>query len=546
MEPRPFYLSPMTRNQKLQFAALLLLAACLRLPGAFSEAFWSDEYFSWVTATQPSFLQFFLRCAGVDVYPPLSYVPAWLLAKASDAHWLLRLPAALSGVGCVAVVVLMMRRYASFGGALALGLLAAFNPLSVYLGWEAKAYNFFALMNLLMLDEGLRILETPDRGWKRLALWVAGSMYSFFLSPYFLAALIAGAWWREEKRTLGFRLLCKGVGVGLLWSLPLLPFFLKTVLVYSGSSAFNVAMERVWLFSFENFSAGFWLPAGLQALAVIAFALGVSVALRRATVEDGPARWPSPTQVLGWMAFLPPLLFWGVSLLTGKPNYNDRAMLVCSFAWTLLAGMGALALPEPRKRILFSALLVTQAYALWHYHTNPAVRRTDYAPAFSEISAQWKEGDVIFHGYFESGLPFKYFAAREVTMGLRDQPKPNHVLQKMEPFTSNQAAQGIRAAWRQLNAWLKQRGLGVEAGTDPVFIAGPQIEEALKGKRRIWFVLASDEAPRKQLMQVPNAWRSGMPVERGFKLEEQSYLKTWKLLSQSGGPEARVRLYARP
>jgi hypothetical protein len=390
--------------------------------------------------------------------------------------------------------------------------------LSVYLGWEAKAYNFFALMNLLMLDEALQVLENPARGWKRLSLWVALSMWSFFLSPYFILAMLAGAAAIAGLKSPGFKAVWKGSWTGALWALPLLPFFLKTLLLYNGSSAYNTALSRAPFFSLENFSAGFWLPAGLQLGALILFAVLAALGLK---AREGLR---APLKMLAALAFVPPLLFVAVSAL-GKPNYNDRAMLISAFAWILLSGLGALSLRGALRPAALAALLLAQAASLAYYAGTPAARRVDYGRVWDKVAAQWAEGDVIVHAYFESGLPFQYYAARECAQGARPEPRPNVIHQAGLGFSPSPAAQGIRGLWRRMNAWLGGHGMGLYAGTDPAFVDGETLEAAVKGAKRVWLVAATDEAVRRQMMPIPNGFRGGQDVGRSFDLAKETWLK---------------------
>jgi hypothetical protein len=520
--------------------ALMIVALLARLPGIFQAAFWSDEYFSWVTATQPSFVQFFLRCTGVDVYPPLSYLPVWLIAKFTDASWALRLPSALAGLALVWATLRFLRRHLEERYAVALSFLIALMPLSVYLGWEAKAYNFFALMNLLMLDEALRIADDPKRGWKRLALYVALSMWSFFLSPYFILAMLCGLLWHERGRGPAFRVAWKGAWVGMLWALPLLPFFLKTLLLYSGSSAYNSALPLAPLFSFENFSAGFWMSPASQLTSLLVFA--ISASMLALTKKSG-----SLFRMLASMAFLPPLLFLAVSAL-GKPNYNDRAMLISGISWILLAGLGALCLDKPLRAIMLGLLIFSQAAALFDYQERPEARRVDYSQPWNLVSSQWQEGDVIMHAYFESGLPFKYYAAREVETKARPESRPNYVHQAgaLSAFPPNAKAEGIRGLWRKLNAWLGAHGMGLYAGLDPIFVDGPSLDAAVKDARRIWYVVASDQAVRRQMMPIPNGFRGGQAVGRSFDFANETWMAgKFKYAANYGDDEVRTYLYER-
>jgi hypothetical protein len=545
--PRLSVARPSCLEHLMGLFALLLIAAAVRLPGIFSAPFWSDEYFSWMTATQPTFVQFFLRCAGVDVYPPLSYFPIWLIAKFSDAAWAMRLPGALAGVACVWVAVRMLRRYLSETQALSLAALIALAPLSIYLGWESKAYNFFALMNLLMMDESLRVLEKPERGWKRLALWVAGSMWSFFLSPYFILSVLVAAWWQERRRSVGFQSVLKGVLVGLLASLPLAPFFLKTLLLYSGSSAYNTELLLAPFYSFENFSAGFWI-APINQLGAL-FVFGVAVLAGRSQLAIGSSvsginsERAALTKMLMSMAFLPPVLFVLVSAL-GKPNYNDRAMLISAFSWTLLAGFGALSLDGWFRPLMLGVLLATQGMSVFWYEIHPEVQRVNYDKAWQEITAQWQDGDVIMHGFFESGLPFKYFSAREVELGQRSQARPNYVHERDLGYSSSAPAQGIRGLWRRVNAWLGTHGMGLYAGTDPIFVDGDSLNAATSPAKRLWYVVASDEAVRRQMLPIPNAFRGGQEVGRTFNFAAEDWLRgKWKFQSQGGDDEVHIYLY---
>jgi hypothetical protein len=170
-------------------AALVLLAAVLRLATLDVQSFWYDEAFTPVHVLHSSLSATLHAVVHTENTPPLWYLIAWLDARVlGDGEIALRLPSALAGIATVPVVWAIAAELAGRRAALLAAALVAVNPLFVWYSQEARAYGLFVLTAALAMLCFVRALREPARG--RLALFaLAGALA--LLSHYFAVFLLA-------------------------------------------------------------------------------------------------------------------------------------------------------------------------------------------------------------------------------------------------------------------------------------------------------------------------------------------------------------------
>ena len=170
-------------------AALVLLAAVLRLSTLDVQSFWYDEAFTPVHVLHSSLSATLHAVVHTENTPPLWYLIAWLDARVlGDGEIALRLPSALAGIATVPVVWAIAAELAGRRAALLAAALVAVNPLFVWYSQEARAYGLFVLTAALAMLCFVRALREPTRG--RLALFaLAGALA--LLSHYFAVFLLA-------------------------------------------------------------------------------------------------------------------------------------------------------------------------------------------------------------------------------------------------------------------------------------------------------------------------------------------------------------------
>jgi hypothetical protein len=369
------------------------------------------------------------------------------------------------------------------------------------------------------------------------ALWATLAVYTFYLALLVWFCVLGLAWWKSRADPRSARSVWKGFAIAALVFAPWAPFFIKSVVVNRGS-VYNFFMDRILVYSFQNFSVGFWAQDWLAWLGLTVFGLAAGLGVLKSKGWFG--------RFLAGASFLPLLLSWAVSLAS-KPMYSDRAMLVCAFAWLGLAGMGLASLPSRRMAWMGLCLLLgLSVFSLSKYYFDPLSRRVDYKPAWAHVTAHWQPGDTVFHQDLYSYYPFKFYALQEAKGA---DLRPNWIYSEPPPFLSDKAAGRLRQVWRGINAWLTARGLGIYTGYNRDMVAGERLEkEALAGKRRIWYLNTEKTAAARIWMPQINVYRHGFNNWTPFEPEKLDWLKkNFQLSSQVQVENVDVYLFeARP
>ena len=169
-------------------AALLVLAAALRLSTLDLQSFWYDEAYTPVHVLHASLAATLRSVVHSENSPPLWYLLEWLDARVlGDGETALRLPSALAGIATVAVAWAIGRELAGARAAAACAALVAVNPLFVWYSQEARAYALFVLLSALAILCFLRARTQPTRG-RMAAFALCGSLA--LLTHYFSVFLL--------------------------------------------------------------------------------------------------------------------------------------------------------------------------------------------------------------------------------------------------------------------------------------------------------------------------------------------------------------------
>ncbi len=196
------------RTFPLAFAALIVLAAALRLSGLDRTGLWMDEAFTVAVAQLPVPTLLFGR---VDNHPPLVFLiqHAWQSVVTDPALW--RLPSAVTGLFGVIAVGLMVRDQAGARAGLIAAALIALSTSNVYFSQEIRMYIHVVLGAALAMWGALGH-TTPGRlGPRRCAaLYVIGgaiAIWSHVIGLIVMAligfASLAAGWMAGGER-LGF------------------------------------------------------------------------------------------------------------------------------------------------------------------------------------------------------------------------------------------------------------------------------------------------------------------------------------------------------
>jgi hypothetical protein len=202
-------------------AALILLAAALRLTTLSEQGFWYDEAFTPVHVIHAGLGATLKSFVHSENTPPLWYLLAWADARVlGDGALALRLPSAIAGIATVPVVWAIGNELSGRRAALIGAALVAVNPLLVWYSQEARAYGLFVLFAALAILCFARLLHEPS-GTRATLFALSGALA--LLTHYFAAFLLVPMvlWLLRERAAR--RAALPAIGVLALVGLALLP-----------------------------------------------------------------------------------------------------------------------------------------------------------------------------------------------------------------------------------------------------------------------------------------------------------------------------------
>ncbi|HLB21098.1 MAG TPA: glycosyltransferase family 39 protein [Solirubrobacteraceae bacterium] len=172
-------------------AALIVLAAALRLATLDQQSFWYDEAFTPVHVLHSGLGATLRAVVHHENTPPLWYLLAWADARLfGDGALALRLPSALAGILTVPVVWAIARRLAGRRAAVIAAAIVAVNPLFLWYSQEARAYGLFVLTSTLAMLCLVRAMDEPSaRRMAAFALTGALALLTHYFAVFLLVPM---------------------------------------------------------------------------------------------------------------------------------------------------------------------------------------------------------------------------------------------------------------------------------------------------------------------------------------------------------------------
>jgi hypothetical protein len=167
-----------------------LVAAAVRLPGVYTQAFWQDEVASARILDEPTFRGLLAHIARTESTPPLWYALGWALRRAGTPLQDVRLLSVAAGALLAACVVGLALRFVPLRYAALAGLFVALGGELVAHGQELRSYELLALLSLVSARALLAEVEAPSR---RRELALAAAVAAGGLTHYFFAFSVAAA-----------------------------------------------------------------------------------------------------------------------------------------------------------------------------------------------------------------------------------------------------------------------------------------------------------------------------------------------------------------
>ncbi len=306
----------------LGLAAVIGLAAGLRLHELGARSLWIDELFSVGLAVQDlrtTLAVLYGEEANMALYYAIMHL--WLgLVGAAPSEVLARLPSVVFGLASLWALYLVGTELDHPLSGLLAALLGAVNAYHVGMSQEARAYTLWALCAALAWLALLRALGGGGRpAWAAYALTTALALYSHFFTVFIVFAQIVfvglrGRW--SELRALAL----SAMGAAAL-CLPFVPFF---VLSHEGSQILHVRPNapRDLLDLFRLYAGGSTLLLGAY---IVLGGLGVAVGWLGSGDWRGRVRRGAP---VFWL-LVPVVTAFLVSYV--KPVFKERYLFAASW-----------------------------------------------------------------------------------------------------------------------------------------------------------------------------------------------------------------------
>ncbi|HEX4678076.1 MAG TPA: glycosyltransferase family 39 protein [Gaiellaceae bacterium] len=167
-----------------------VVAAAVRLPGVYTQAFWQDEVASARILDEPTLRGMLAHVAHTESTPPLWYALGWLLRQAGTPMQDVRLLSVAAGALLAALLVDLARQLVPLPFAALAGLFVALGGELVGHGQELRSYELLALLSVVLARCLLAEVEAPSR---RRELALGATVAAGGLTHYFFAFSVLGA-----------------------------------------------------------------------------------------------------------------------------------------------------------------------------------------------------------------------------------------------------------------------------------------------------------------------------------------------------------------
>lgn len=393
---------------RVAIALILGLAALTRWVGLGQSSVWHDEGYTMMLSAMP--LAEIIERTGRDVHPPLYYlaIHTWSLIFGTS-EIAVRGFSLVCGVGCVALIYVLVRRLMNERAGRLAALMVACGPFVIRYSQEARMYALVALLVTAASYVLVRALEgKAARWWVLYALLLAAALYTHYYAVFIIPVHIGYAWYRRG----GLNHLLRD---GRWWS----------------ANLAAAGLFALWLpvayGQFSRVQGGFWIPEPtittlpnslLQLMTFTDLALipPLLKVMLLAVVLGGLAamlvRWRQHRQTLGLLAgwtLLPPLAVLAASL--ARPVYVDRYFVYSAVAAYALIGiaiaMSAYLGRRPRLQIASLALVLL----IFGYGRFQVWDQSDHQmrTVGSHVSANYLPGDAVVSGELYTFFDFSYY-----------------------------------------------------------------------------------------------------------------------------------------
>lgn len=392
-------------------AAILVLAAWLRLSGLTAQSLWWDEVVTWQQARLP--LPEMLTATAADNYPPLYNLLARLAMDVfGETELALRLPSALLGIFDILAIYWVGRQVGGRLTGLLAALLLTLSPFHLWYSGEARMYALLACSATLFASTMLSLMRAPR--WPMLMASVLAATALLYSHPYGAITWLAiclgtGIVVLAARQLRHLALLIAAQALALLAFAPW-----AAVLVGRAASLQDSGFWITQVTPWSLFQMAIQLIGGPFLFAALAVALRLSFTkpaaqpigdIRNATVPHRDVL----IVLLAW-ALLPMLAGVLLSLLL-QPMLISRYLIGSLPALCVLIAMGFSRLPRATGGYLgLAALAAAILIGLFAYSLRP---RDDFRGLATTLAAEVRPGDCLLM-IPEAAIALHYYDRRPV------------------------------------------------------------------------------------------------------------------------------------
>ena len=367
-------------------AALVLIAAAIRIITIDNQSFWADEALTAYEAGQ-SFTAMLHTVTSIETTPPLYFVLIWVWAKAfGTSEVALRSISAVAGVAIVPIAYLCARELLDRRAGLIAAVLVAVNPFMIWYSQEARAYMLLAALSGASFLWFLRARRDPSR--RNLGWWAgfsAAAVMTHFFGGFAIAPEALWLLWVARERATAL-----AVGFVAAVQVAMLPFVIIDASPSRGagwigriSRVNRVATTVVeWgasnLYRRTNTLEGLVAGVALGLIVLVLLGLGGDRRTRLAAAVAG---------AVAAFVFLAPL-----ALGFAGQDYFLSRNVIPAFVPVVTVLAAACAAPRARAAgsVLLIALLGLFCFASFDVQTHPYLQR----PAWRDVARSLGPGEL--------------------------------------------------------------------------------------------------------------------------------------------------------
>lgn len=403
---------------------ITMLALAVRLFHLGYQSIWGDEYLTLAKYSVGNSLADLLRNIwATATHPPVYFVITHYWFKLGHSEFMMRFPSMLFGVAAVPLVYALTSRLFDRRTAALAALVAALSPIHIWYSQEARMYSLQVLLGLastywfvrawqsrssrdialyalftvlgmythtntfyLLVAQGLFVLVSAGRDWRRMGRWVSVQAASGVLFlPWLLDALGARTQGVHIGYERGSGLIDAGYGL------------------YTFAVGFTLGPSVAEL---HTISARQAIMGYLPAIVIPGLVFGALAVLGLARARRGN---PWAFRFLMVNLIVPPALALAMSIYPGVP-LNPRYLLIAVIPYWIAIALGIRA--SAGRRLLYPlpalAVLIVGVSLYDHYFATGYMKQ-DMRAAVSALNENAGPGDVLIVSSVELGGPLRYY-----------------------------------------------------------------------------------------------------------------------------------------